>query len=50
MPCMTADKILQEKITPDKIDIKCGFRVEAIRGDSHVKSLDIVDSKGQKSS
>jgi thioredoxin reductase (NADPH) len=51
LPQLTATKILQERAFQNpKLEIKCGFKVEAIRGDEQVKALDILDmQRGQKS-
>lgn len=50
-PYLTADKILQERLlSKPKIEVKCGHGIKAIRGDEHVKSLEVVDIKtGQES-
>jgi len=51
LPYITATKTLQERafLNP-KIEIKCGFKVEAIHGDEWVKALDITDMQtGERS-
>ena len=52
LPECTATKILQERAAADpKIEIRCGVKIEAIRGDGVVTAIDIVDvQSGQKSS
>lgn len=43
MPHLTATKTLQERaLSNSKIEIKCGVRVEAIRGDEQVKAIDLL--------
>ncbi|MFC1985030.1 NAD(P)/FAD-dependent oxidoreductase [Chloroflexota bacterium] len=48
---LTGTKTIQEKVSSDpKIEIRCGVKIEAIRGDDQVKGLDLLDVKtGQKS-
>ncbi len=51
LPQLTGTKIIQERISSNpKIEIKCGVKIEAIRGDDQVKALDLLDVQtGQKS-
>jgi thioredoxin reductase (NADPH) len=51
LPHLNATTILQERVfTNPKIEIKCGIKVDAIRGDEQVKALDLLDIQtGQKS-
>ena len=43
-PHLTASKILQERAVSDsKIEIKCGTKVEAIIGDEHVNSVNLIE-------
>ena len=51
LPHLTATKTLQERLFSNpKIETKCGVKIEAIRGDSQVKAIDIVDVQtGQRS-
>ncbi len=51
MPALNATKTLQERALSDpKIEIRCGLKIEAIRGDGQVKAIDITDTKtGRKS-
>ncbi len=51
LPQLTGTKIIQERISSNpKIEIKCGVKIEAIRGDDQVKALDLLDVKtGQRS-
>lgn len=51
LPQLTSAKILQERASANsKIEIKCGTKIEAVRGDKEVKALDMVDTKtGRKS-
>ena len=52
MPQLMANKMLQERVLSNpKIEVKCGVKIEAIRGNNHVELLEISDTKtGQKSS
>jgi len=52
MPRMTASAVLLEKIKSEpKLETRCGVRVDAIRGEDEVKSIDLVDiASGKKSS
>jgi len=44
MPQLTASKILQERaLANPKIKICCGTRIEAIKGDDHVKELELLN-------
>ncbi|MFC2068929.1 NAD(P)/FAD-dependent oxidoreductase [Chloroflexota bacterium] len=46
LPYLTATKILQERVFSNpNIDIKCGFKIEAIVGDEQVNSLELLDMK-----
>lgn len=49
--CLTATKILQERASCNpKIETKCGFKIETIRGDDQVRALELVNVQtGQKS-
>ena len=51
LPHLGATPILQERaFSNPKIEIKCGAKVEAIRGDEQVEALDLLDIQtGQKS-
>jgi len=51
LPHLNATKVLQERAALDpKIEIKCGFKIEAIRGNEHVRALELVEVEtGQKS-
>ena len=52
MPQLGATKILQERVAENpKIEVRCGVKIEAIRGKEKVEAVDIVDAQsGQKSS
>ncbi|MFC2005397.1 NAD(P)/FAD-dependent oxidoreductase [Chloroflexota bacterium] len=52
LPRLTATKTLQERaFSNPKIEIKCGVKIEAIRGDEQVKAIEILDVQtGQISS
>jgi thioredoxin reductase len=40
LPRLSADKISEERrLTSPKVEVKCGYRIEAIHGDGKVKSL-----------
>ena len=44
LPSCTATKTLQERaLSNPKIEIKCGVKIEAIRGDDQVNALDLLD-------
>ena len=49
-PQLMANKTLQERVSSNpKIEVKCGVKIEAIRGDNHVEFLEVSDAKtGQK--
>jgi thioredoxin reductase (NADPH) len=51
LPRITANKTLQEKaLSNPKITVRCGYKVESIRGDDGVKELDILEAQtGQRS-
>ena len=51
LPQLTATVILQERaFSNPKIEIKCGIKIEAIRGDEQVEALDLLNIKaGQRS-
>mgnify|MGYP001267041778 CR=1 FL=1 len=51
MPSCTADKTLMEKVlSSTQLEIRCGVKIEAIRGSEEVEALDIYDlSTGQRS-
>jgi thioredoxin reductase (NADPH) len=50
-PRLTATKIVQQKVSSDpKIEIKCGFRIDAICGRSGVESLNVTDMNSGKKS
>ena len=46
-----ANKMLQERVLANpKIEVRCGVKIEAIRGNNHVELLEVSDVKtGQKS-
>jgi thioredoxin reductase (NADPH) len=52
LPRLTASKVLQERaLANPKFEYMCGTRIEAIQGDSNVKSIAIVNAKtGEKKS
>jgi thioredoxin reductase (NADPH) len=52
MPQMLATKVLQERVlTNPKIEVRCGTKIEAIRGNRSMDYLEITDAiTGQKSS
>ena len=52
MPQLMATKILQERVKANsKIQVKCGLKIEAIRGSGHLQFLELCDVKtGEKSS
>lgn len=44
LPHLTANKTLQERtLANPKISVRCGIRIEAIRGDDHVRKLELRD-------
>ena len=51
LPHITANKTLQEKVFANpKITVKCGYKIESIRGDDEVKEIDLLEVKtGQRS-
>ncbi len=51
MPRLTATKVLQERASSNpKIEIKCGVKIEAIRGDDQVKAIDLLETQtGERS-
>ncbi|MFC1909144.1 NAD(P)/FAD-dependent oxidoreductase [Chloroflexota bacterium] len=51
LPSLSAAKILQERVLANpKIETKCGIKIEAIRGNSEVEELDLIDvHTGQRS-
>jgi thioredoxin reductase (NADPH) len=51
MPQLMATKVLQERVKANsKIEIKCGLKIEAIRGNEHLQFLELCDVKtGEKS-
>ena len=51
LPYVTANKTLQERAFANpKITARCGYRIEAIRGDDEVKELELLEAQtGQKS-
>ena len=51
MPQMLATKMLQEKVLAHpKIEVRCGVKIEAIRGNNKLEFLELADVKtGQKS-
>ena len=52
LPQLMANKTLQERVlTNPKIEVRCGVKIEAIRGNEHLEFLEVSDVKtGQKSS
>jgi thioredoxin reductase (NADPH) len=49
LPNLTATRILQERAYSNpKIEINCGIKIEAIRGDEKVEALEILDFQTQK--
>ena len=52
MPQLMATKVLQERVKANsKIEVKCGLKIEAIRGSGHLQFLELCDVKtGEKSS
>lgn len=51
LPRFTASKVLQERISANpKIETRCGVRIEAIRGDDRVRSLDLSEVESGKKS
>ena len=50
LPHLTADKILQERLLASpKTEVRCGVKIEAIRGDAEVKTVDLVEAEtGQR--
>jgi len=52
LPQLMANKTLQERVLANpKIEVRCGTKIEAIRGKEHVELLEVADMKtGQKSS
>lgn len=50
LPALTATRILRERaLSHPKIEIRCGCRIEAIRGDKVVEAIDLLDSTGNRS-
>jgi thioredoxin reductase (NADPH) len=51
MPQLMATKVLQERVKANsKIEVKCGSKIEAIRGNGHLQFLELCDAKtGEKS-
>ena len=51
LPQLMANKTLQERVLANpKIEVRCGVKIEAIRGNNNVEMLEISDAKtGQKS-
>jgi thioredoxin reductase (NADPH) len=52
LPQLMANRTLQERVLANpKIEVRCGVKIEAIRGDEHLELLEMADVKnGQKSS
>ncbi len=52
LPQLMANKTLQERVLANpKIAVRCGTKIEAVRGKEHVELLEVADMKtGQKSS
>ncbi len=52
MPHLMATKLLQERVLANpKIEVRCGVKIDAARGNEHLESLELSDVKtGQKSS
>jgi thioredoxin reductase (NADPH) len=52
LPQLMANRTLQERVLANpKIEVRCGLKIEAIRGDEHLELLEMADVKnGQKSS
>ena len=52
LPQLMANRTLQERVLANpKIEVRCGVKIEAIRGDEHLERLEVADVKtGQKSS
>jgi len=52
LPQLMANKTLQERVLANsKIEVRCGTKIETIRGKEHVEYLEVTDVKtGQKSS
>ena len=52
LPQLMANKTLQERVLANpKIEVRCGTKIEAIRGNEHLELLEVSDVKtGQKSS
>jgi len=49
LPHLMANKALQERVLSNpKIEVKCGVRIDAIRGTNQVESLDISDTNSGK--
>jgi thioredoxin reductase (NADPH) len=49
MPELTATAILQDKVRENqKIEIRCGVKIEAIVGDSKIEGIEITGEKGEK--
>ena len=52
LPQLMANKMLQEKILSNpRIEVKCGMKIEGIRGTNHLESLELYDmEKDQRAS
>lgn len=43
-PKLTATPMLQDRASDNlKLEVRCGFKVESIRGDSHVEAIELVE-------
>ena len=51
LPQLMANRTLQERVLANpKIEVRCGVKIESIRGDEHLELLEVADVKtGQKS-
>lgn len=52
MPELTATAVLQDRVKENtRIEVRCGVKVEAITGDSHIEAIELVnEGNGQKES
>jgi thioredoxin reductase len=45
MPALTASAILQQRVlSNEKLEIRCGMKVEAVVGDTQVESIEFVEA------
>jgi thioredoxin reductase (NADPH) len=50
MPALTATAVLQDRVkAQSNVEVRCGMKVEAIKGADKVEALELLDEKGKKS-